>query len=236
VIETIEISSIIREKKYQVRNKLDDSTVRKYSLVLLAGHTLPPILIAKVGNALYLVDGWHRVKANEKIGCSAVQAEIVETTELKVGWLAAVANTTHGLPLKSSEMRKVFRAYIKAGEYIEGRKPKSYREIARDLGGLKSPKTIWHWMKADFPRRFDAMRRFDEGHAPGDSTMKYEEEPMNWLDANRDELQNVMARYRGNPEDTGRRNIFRVELQELLQEVERDTGWTGGPLRPSERF
>ena len=65
--------------------------------------------------------------------------------------MAASANLEHGLPLKQSELRLVFRAYIRAQRHVlTTGKLKSYRDIAADLG--KPHGTIYNWMKKDFPR------------------------------------------------------------------------------------
>src|SRR5690606_2485769 len=66
-------------------------------------------------------------------------------------WMAAKANLTHGLPLKSREVRTVFRAYMKAGKNRRNGELQSYREIAQDLGNRVTYTTVRNWMMTDYP-------------------------------------------------------------------------------------
>ncbi|ABS66349.1 conserved hypothetical protein [Xanthobacter versatilis] len=64
---------------------------------------------------------------------------------------------THGLPLKSRELRAVFKAYVGSGRHRDGVRFRSYREIAVDLASRVSHTTIRNWMEQDFPSVFAAM-------------------------------------------------------------------------------
>ena len=68
----------------------------------------------------------------------------------------------HGLPLARRDVRRAFRAFVKAGCHIAGDDVlgpvyKSYREIAAELGGTRRHTTIYNWMREDFPRLARAM-------------------------------------------------------------------------------
>jgi hypothetical protein len=82
--------------------------------------------------------------------------------------MAVSANLRHGLPLKQKELRRVFQGYIHAQRH---KKPngalKSYREMASDLSGMRSYVTLREWVRKDFPKLFEQMRRDHEGEAPG---------------------------------------------------------------------
>jgi hypothetical protein len=151
----IPIKDILRDEDFQVRKSLNKTTINRYVSVYKSGKTMPPVTVARINKGLILVDGWHRIAALESLGRFEVSAKIIETTAADAKWLAAQANTEHGLQLKSSEVRKVFKAFMKAGKYKQGQgKPKSYRDIAKELGGLKSHNTIRNWMRQDFPKIF----------------------------------------------------------------------------------
>jgi hypothetical protein len=90
-------------------------------------------------------------------------AEVIEASDEEARWISARSNLAHGEPLKAKEHREVFRAYVKAGHCFhkgkqgKQRRPKSSREIAADLHGLRSHTTIVHWMREDFPSIWKAM-------------------------------------------------------------------------------
>ncbi len=173
----VQVKDIQRNPDYQIRGKLDRGTIHRYATAYKQGSELPPITVAKVGQGLLLVDGWHRLYAMASLGWNAVEVEIIETTERDALWLAASANLNHGLPLKSREYRKAFKAYIRAGQNrLPGGRLKSYRDIATDLGGHKSHGTIRNWMRRDFPRTFERMGGNEEAHG-GKGLPEKEEAP-----------------------------------------------------------
>jgi ParB-like nuclease domain len=167
---TVEIASLLRETRFQIRSsgKLDAGTVTRYANVLKAEQELPPIQVAKLNGAAVLVDGFHRVAAMERLGRLYAEAVVVEAaSEDEARWLAAEANLKHGLPLKSSDMRGVFRAYVNAGRHKKGRGVKSSREIARDLSRMRGHNTILAWMRRDFPQIARQMSGGDNFNGTG---------------------------------------------------------------------
>lgn len=160
---TLPISKIIRDGRYQIRRKMYRAKIKEYTSAYQIGVELPPIQVALVsGESYILVDGWHRLAALERLDRHEVETEVVEAKDgNEVAWLAAKANTTHGIPLTTPEIRKMFRAYVKAGKHRRGRGGfKSYRDIALDLNGIRTHVTIYRWMQRDFPRT--AQRMSDE--------------------------------------------------------------------------
>lgn len=148
----VNIGDILRERKFQVRDKLDDKTVNGYAKKYSSGVDMPPVKIAKVNGTLVLVDGFHRIAALEKIGRPMVKAQIEEADKRQALWMAAKANLEHGLPLKPKESLNVFKAYMRAKRYKhDNGRLKSYREIALELGGLRAYTTIRNWMSKYFP-------------------------------------------------------------------------------------
>ncbi|MBB6289788.1 MULTISPECIES: ParB N-terminal domain-containing protein [unclassified Pseudomonas] len=165
------IAQLCRSKDFQVRAKLCSHTVQRYATAIKAGQELPPLQVALVDGVPCLVDGYHRAEALEYLGYVEAEAVITDTTRHEAQWMAATANLTHGLPLKTRELRQVFRVYIRTGRHKKGRgRLKSYREIAQDLG--RPHTTIRLWMEKDFKKLFneygDANRRAkgDDGVRP----------------------------------------------------------------------
>jgi len=114
---SVVLSRLVRNPNLQVRRKLDQATINRYVEVLKAGNEMPPIKVAIINEAPVLIDGWHRVAAMEQLGLRDAEAIVQQATEKEAFWLAAKANLEHGLPLKKSELREVFRAYVKARQH-----------------------------------------------------------------------------------------------------------------------
>lgn len=151
-VRTVPIRGLVRDPRYQVRGRLDDPTVSRYASVLAEGLTMPPIRVAAVNGALVVVDGHHRIAAQERRGMGTIEAEITTATASEAQWMAAQANMAHGLPLRKAEIRTAFHALIRARRHIPGPgKLMSYRELTLMMGGLIRHTTLRNWMVADFP-------------------------------------------------------------------------------------
>jgi len=134
--------------------------------VLKAGNEMPPIRVAIVNDAPVLIDGWHRVAAMEQLNYRDAEAIVQQATEKEAFWLAAKANLEHGLPLRKSEMRGVFRAYVKARQHLKSHTEyKSYREMQKDLSIPHT--TIRNWMIKDFRHIAAKMGGDDEFKGKG---------------------------------------------------------------------
>jgi hypothetical protein len=155
--QVVALDQIVMDELLQVRNKVDQGVVKKYAEQMVMGIEFPPIRLARIDDALFLTDGWHRVGAARTNGKTEVIATVTPMTRQEATWEAAQANLRHGLPLKRSERRAVFKAYVQAGNHKQGKKYKSYRVIAEELGGIAQHTTIRGWMEKDFKRIFKAM-------------------------------------------------------------------------------
>jgi hypothetical protein len=172
----IPLKDIIQHGPLQVRHKLDPSAVKRYRDMTAAGSTPPPIKVGKVGDKLYLVDGWHRLEAgaiesSSDTGlCAEVLAVVKCMTEDEVRWEAAKANLGHGVPLKNRDYRNVFRAFIKAKQHHLGRGVfMSYREMAAAVGVGKGHTTLRNWTREDFPKLYTALGGGEHGNASAEA-------------------------------------------------------------------
>lgn len=151
--EIIQIADIAIRSDWQVRNKIDPQTVNRYKAIYKNGGELPPIEIALVEGAFRLIDGWHRLEALRLLDRYDAEANITEMSMNEARWAAASANLAHGLPLKPKEVRNVFRSYITARRhYRSNGRLKSYREMAGELNGAVSYRTLNRWMEQDHPK------------------------------------------------------------------------------------
>jgi hypothetical protein len=127
-----------------------------------AGAEFPTVVLAHINGSLYLVDGWHRIEASLLNDHLLIWAVISEMTLDEARWEAAKANTIHGLPLKTKELREVFRAFIDTRQHEHGsEKLMPYREIAKRIG--KGFSTIRNWMRADYPMLFRKYQQMANG-------------------------------------------------------------------------
>ena len=168
--KTLPMKRLFRNDELQVRTKLDDDWVYHFYTVLRNNpNAFPPLKVASCEGKLMLYDGYHRFAAMERCGISHVEVDIMEVSDRReVYWLAAKANLTHGLPLSSRDHRNALAAYMIAGKSNKVQKrtgqevTKSYREIAREIGGVVSYATVRNWMKEDFPQEFYKRSGYDE--------------------------------------------------------------------------
>jgi len=119
--QRVRIHDILRDDSLQVRQRVDPRTVHKYAEAMRADAEFPPVTLALIDGSLYLVDGWHRVAAALANNQNLVWADVSEMTFDEARWYAAKANTEHGLPLKSKEVREVFRAFIDTRQHVLGK-------------------------------------------------------------------------------------------------------------------
>lgn len=165
-LQSISIAALSRDPAYQVRKKLDEPTVRRYVGVYTSGKAMPPVKVAKVNGVPVLVDGWHRVAALERMGAADVDAEVTTMAKSAAIWTAASANMEHGKPLAKSEVREVYKRYMKTKQHKKADGSlKSYRDIGRELG--QGHTTIRNWELKHFP----ATAR---GRGMGDTHPTYE--------------------------------------------------------------
>ncbi|WP_156823369.1 hypothetical protein [Woodsholea maritima] len=125
------------------------------------GSPFAPLKVAKLSKAFVLIDGHHRYLALSKAGITRTLVEVLShvKTPQEAKLASGEANWETRLALSAKERREVFRAYVKAKRHRKGKSGlKSYREIAKELPGLKKS-TLNDWMRQDFPSVAAAMRK-----------------------------------------------------------------------------
>lgn len=151
----IPLASIVKHPPFQFRSGLDAAAIRRYAAMTKAGKIAPPIVVALIGTAHYLLDGWHRMEAGALTltADDQVWVRVAVMTHGQAMWFAATANDGHGVQLKAAARRKVFRAFIESGQHKLPRGDvMSYRAMGDALGQQHT--TVRNWVKADFPRLF----------------------------------------------------------------------------------
>jgi hypothetical protein len=154
--ELVMLADVIKDPTLQVRAKVDSRTVSKYADEMKFEQVFPMIKLGRIDGQLLLIDGWHRMAAMQLNGATEEWALVATMTRRQAQWEAAKPNLTHGLPLKASEKRPVFKAYVRSLQHrkkLPGMRSasrcKSYREMGAELGVGHT--TLRGWMMADFP-------------------------------------------------------------------------------------
>jgi ParB-like chromosome segregation protein Spo0J len=224
--QTIDVAlkDLAMDPAIQVRQRLSQPTISRYADAMRAGQAFPPIKVAYVDGACYLIGGWHRVEAAKVVGLTSLTAELIDAPKSHLAWLAADDNLRHGLPLnRGREAKAAFKAYVTARRHRTADVGyKSYRQIAQDLHGLRSHETIRNWMRAEYPAVYRAMageREEETNTAPLNSPQP---DP---LAAARDYLQQVAAMARGIT-DPDRRGELIAMMDDARRTIDAAGPWT----------
>lgn len=146
----LRIGEVREDARFQLRaNGTERPHVRKLQRVLRAGQDLPPIRVAQIGAALYVVDGFHRLEAHglekrKTVGAIVCRMGLAEALEE-----AEKANTEHGLNLSREDKQLRWNRYVEAGRHLAGRgTARSIRAIERELHGVVGRETIRKRLRA----------------------------------------------------------------------------------------
>ena len=141
-ITQIEISSLVT-KGLQTRDGLANAVVKDYAESARAGSKLPPVTViretvpapdpaapaphpdadASVRLRYYLVDGYHRVAAAERLGLTTIDAEVIDGDFTAALRLALKANAEHGLRRTNADKRNALRMAWENREALFGGTP-----------------------------------------------------------------------------------------------------------------
>lgn len=159
------------DELYQARSGVQYKQVTAYANAMKNGHKFPPVRLAWIDGkkSLTVIDGWHRLNAVMSLGVETVPAIVERMSFREAMGRAARANLGHGLPLKKTELRRVFKLFIKSGDNRKKNKQlMSYREISTALNGCVGHTTIANWMKKDFPKIARMMGGIEHGNSQAD--------------------------------------------------------------------
>lgn len=172
----IDIQDIRTDPTMQVRDKLDDGNKKRLRSAYKSGADVPPITVAFIDGEdprPVVIDGHHRINVLETLVVEGQQQfsktliKAVKLSRSEARYRAAMANNTHGLQLKPKETRRLFAAYVLAGQHKEGEDGfKSYRQIGKELS--RDHKTMAAWMRKDFPREAAKMEQPEKTNAGGE--------------------------------------------------------------------
>lgn len=149
--------------------------VRKMLEAVEQGAVLPPITVARIGELLCVVDGFHRLEVARRYGAEVIQARVA-SMDLKAALAEARrANAEHDLAKRrtNADRNNVWENYYSHGEHLDRHGIcKGAGAIRAELGNLYSRETVRLKLKArgvelnnevDFPHGFKPYRGGERG-------------------------------------------------------------------------
>jgi hypothetical protein len=229
ITTAIPIERIVIDPKFQIRNALDLSAVVAYQRRYSVGSYMPPIEVADVAGAFYLIDGYHRIEALRRLNRTDVQARIRELATIEEAmWLGGEINSGHGVKLTKEERYKRFVLYLKMGKhYVQGKPQtvrwvKSYRQIGEDFGIFHT--TAEKLVKKADRRLWAALSERNSGieRSTGGLRVSQKIKPEDIVRRN---LDNVRAGFAGITTPEARGEII-AKLEAVTAELKAGAQWT----------
>jgi len=127
---TLKISDLTRDPRLQLRVSMTQKAIENYAEDYEVGMSLPRIEVYQEGAVFWLVDGFHRVAAKERLGHEDIEARVTQGT-FKDALLAALsANQGYGLRRTEADKRRVVLTALQVEEWANW----SDRQIAEECG------------------------------------------------------------------------------------------------------
>lgn len=134
--------------------------------VAAGGDAREAIRVARVGKALYVVDGFHRREAYLREGRTTIPALIAKMSLQEAQEYARTANVANGKPLNRIDKDALWKAHLEQGRHLDSNgTPLPSRVIAADLGHIWSHETIRKKLKASGFEVSTAVE-FPDGYKP----------------------------------------------------------------------
>ena len=115
----VKLADIILSPDIQARESTDEKLVDEYAGDLTAGAVFPAVTIFADKDALYLADGFHRVKAAEKAGLKEILADIRTGSMRDAILFAAGSNAQHGARRTNEDKRHAVRKLLTDKEWAK---------------------------------------------------------------------------------------------------------------------
>jgi hypothetical protein len=125
--DVLPLTSIRTDGNTQARESLSEAVIGEYAEALARGDQFPPIDVYFDGDAYWLADGFHRVKAAAQTGQDAITAIVHQGGQREALLHAVGANDTHGLRRSNADKRKAVLTLLADEEWRQW----SDNEIAR---------------------------------------------------------------------------------------------------------
>lgn len=102
----VKLASIRLDGGTQPRAELREDVIEDYAEAMRAGAVFPPVVVYFDGEAYWLADGFHRVKAARRAGRSVIAAEVRQGTRRDAVLHSVGVNSDHGLRRTNADKRR----------------------------------------------------------------------------------------------------------------------------------
>lgn len=113
----IALDALTVDPGLQTRAAMNDVTVAEYAEALLAGEVLPPVVVFRDGEGMWLADGFHRVAAARHAGLPDVDAIVHDGGRREALLHAVGANARHGLRRTNADKRRAVEMLLADNEW-----------------------------------------------------------------------------------------------------------------------
>lgn len=135
---TVAPGDLVLDSRYQPRVSIDTELVKEYAETMRAGWgPFPAVEVFRIGGKLYVVDGFHRVKAAALAKVEKIPANIRQGTPDDALLFCVQANSTHGLRRSNEDKRRAVEMLLDHPTFSQLGKKK----IAA-LAGVSAPMVI----------------------------------------------------------------------------------------------
>ena len=182
---------------------------------------LEPVKVARIGKALWLVDGHHRLEAHKSTGRATIAAKVARMSRGEAKAAARAANAAHGKPLSRDDKAQVWADYTAEGSHLDPEgNPKASRVIEAELGRMWSHETVRQKLRA-LGLTLQEDLEFPGGHKPfrggGEDTEEALEEAL--VEDLESDLRDFGSRF-GQLPSYHRERLLKV-VQGMLEAIER---------------
>lgn len=126
----IPLNKIRTDGGTQPRADFNHDAIREYSEAMRDGTEFPPIIVFFDGAEHWLSDGFHRLKAADRIGALDIRAEVRQGTQRDAILHSVGANASHGLRRTNADKQRAVKRLLGDEEWAKW----SDGEIARRCG------------------------------------------------------------------------------------------------------
>lgn len=123
----MKLTDITLDTRLQPRETISKQVVAEYADMLREGAIFPPVLVYKIDDKHYLVEGWHRYFSHKTVGRTDIEVIVRNGTFRDAQFCSFGSNGTNGQPRSIKDKRKALFSIFDDVEWCS----MSDREIAR---------------------------------------------------------------------------------------------------------
>lgn len=152
--QVIAISRIIVNQGTQIRARINQEVVAEYAELIKAKHTMPALDVVSDGKLIWLVDGFHRLKAAVAEEFQRIRVVITTGTLRDAVLQACMSNHSHGLRRTNEDKRRCVFAVLNDEEWRN--KPNTWIGEKCGVSSMYIGNMREKWLKLQMPTKDEA--------------------------------------------------------------------------------